>query len=199
VADPEIRCALYLRVSTRDQRLLQQFRDLVVAVKARGWVVAKVYRERRSGAAGLDRPQWRALQHEADLRRFGAVAAVSLDRLGRSSLELLSAVDRLHKRGIRLLLLREGIASDEPVGHMLITVLAGVAQLERDLIGERTRAGIRAARARGVVLGRKRERVSDRDLDRLRSREVSYPALARELRTSVRTLRRRLRERDAVT
>jgi DNA invertase Pin-like site-specific DNA recombinase len=188
-----VRVALYLRVSTRDQRLTQQFRDLVSAVHARGWTVARVFRERRSGTSGVDRPQWRKLLHEAQLRRFGGVAAVSIDRLGRSALDVLRAVEGFRSRGTKLLLVREGLTTEDAAGQLLITVLAGVAQLERDMIADRTRAGIRGARARGAVIGRPVETIAGSDLQKVRDGDLTQAQLARLLQVSVRTIRRRLR------
>jgi DNA invertase Pin-like site-specific DNA recombinase len=193
VASTPIRCAVYLRVSTRDQRLAQQFRELRAAVEARGWRIVAVYRERRSAAPGTDRPRWRALQQDAARRRFGAVAASSLDRLGRSALDILTAVEAFRARGVRLYLAREGLSTEDATGQLLLTVLAGVAQLERDVISERTRAGLRAARLRGAAIGRPRERITEGDLQRVRSGSLSRAALARELGVSVRTVRRRMR------
>lgn len=188
-----IRCAVYLRVSTRDQRLVQQWRELRASVEARGWTIAAVYRERRSAAAGADRPQWRRLLRDAGRRRFGAVAAASLDRIGRSAIDILRAVESFKARGVRLYLAREGIASEDAIGQMLLTVLAGVAELERDMISERTRQGLRAARARGESLGRPTRKISDRDLQRFRRGELTKAALARELGVSMNTLKRALR------
>lgn len=188
-----VRCAVYLRVSTRDQRLVQQWRELRAVVEARGWQIVAVYRERRSAAAGADRPQWRRLLRDAGRRRFSAVAAASLDRIGRSALDILRAVESFKSRGVRLYLAREGIASEDPVGSMLLTVLAGVAELERDMISDRTRQGLRAARARGESLGRPTRSISERDLERFRRGELSKAKLARELGVSMNTLKRRLR------
>ena len=142
----------------------------------------------------MDRPRWRALQADAQRRKFGAVAASSLDRLGRSALDIMTAVESFRARGVRLYLQREGIASDDPTGHLLLTVLAGVAQLERDVISERTKAGIRGARLRGSVIGRPHERISEADLARVAQGKLSQAALARELKLSERTVRRRMRE-----
>lgn len=118
------------------------------------------------------------------------MAAASLDRLGRSALDILGAVEAFRKRGVKLYLQREGIATDDATGLLLLTVLAGVAQLERDVISERTRAGLRGARARGAVIGRPLARVSPLDLERIERGEISQRALAKELRLSVATLRR---------
>jgi DNA invertase Pin-like site-specific DNA recombinase len=187
-----VRCAIYLRVSTRDQRLTQQFRELRAAVEARGWRVVAVYRERRSAAPGVDRPRWRALQADAARRKFGAVAAHALDRIGRSALDILSAVEGFKKRGIRLYLAREGLSTDDAAGQLLLTVLAGVAQLERNVISERTKSGLRAARLRGSAIGRPFERITESDLQRVRDGVLSRAALARELNINERTVRRRL-------
>lgn len=172
--------------------MLQQWRELRRAVEARGWKIVAVYRERRSAAAGMDRPQWRRLQIDASRRRFGAVAAASIDRIGRSALDILGAVEQFKLRGVRLFLVREGIATDDAIGAMMLTVLAGVAQLERDLISDRTRQGLRAAQHRGEVLGRPMARVTSDQLHQLRSGAVSQEALARQLGITARTLRRRL-------
>lgn len=190
-----VRCAVYLRVSTRDQRLVQQWRELRAAVEARGWQIVAVYRERRSAAPGTDRPQWRALQVDAARRRFGAVAAASLDRLGRSALDILGAVEAFRRRGTRLFLVREGIASDDPTGQLLLTVLAGVAQLERDLIAERTRQGLRAARKRGALIGRPQTLITLANLERLNTGSVTRRGLAAELGCDVSTVYRRLQKR----
>jgi len=195
VVSKPIRCALYLRVSTRDQRLTQQFKELRASVEARGWVIVAVYRERKSAAAGVDRPRWRALQRDAAARKFSAVAASSLDRLGRSALDILGAVEAFRKRGLLLFLQREGFATDEPTGLLMLTILAGVAQLERDVISDRTKQGQRGARARGSVIGRPTARVPLLDLERLVRGEISQRQLARELRISVATLRRRQRSK----
>lgn len=189
-----VRCAIYIRVSTRDQRYLQQFREIRAAVEARGWVVARVYRERRSAAPGMDRPAWRRLQHDAQLRRFGAVAALSIDRLGRSALDILNAVQTFEKRSIQLFVLREGIATGDATGQLVITVLAGVAQLERDLISERTKMGLRAAKARGAKVGRPRAYLSASDLQDVRTGQRTAASLARDVGVSVMTVRRRLAE-----
>lgn len=188
-----IRCAVYLRVSTRDQRLVQQWRELRASVEARGWIIVKVYRERRSAAAGAVRPEWRRLLRDAERRRFGAVAAASLDRIGRSAIDILRAIETFKRRGVRLYLAREGIASDDAIGSMLLTVLAGVAELERDVMSERTRQGLRAARARGESLGRPTRTISERALQRFHSGELTKSKLAKELGVSLSTLKRRLR------
>jgi len=90
---------------------------------------------------------------------------------------------------------REGIASDDPTGQLLLTVLAGVAQLERDLIAERTRAGLRAARLRGSAIGRPQTLITRANLERIEQGQITKAELARELGCDVSTIFRRLQNR----
>lgn len=185
-------CAVYLRVSTREQHLVQQFREVRRAVEARGWKITAVYRERRSGAAGVDRPEWRRLRHDAAMHRFGAVAVWALDRMGRSALDILDAVSDFEKRGVRLLVAKDGLETGGTMGRLIVTVLAGVAQLERDLIAERTKMGLAAARRRGARIGRPRADVSGDVLEAVAAGKLSKAAAARQLGVSVATVRRRV-------
>jgi DNA invertase Pin-like site-specific DNA recombinase len=187
-----VSCAIYLRVSTRDQRYVQQFREIRGAVQARGWRVVRVYREKRSGAAGVERPAWRALRRDAQLRRFGAVAVWSLDRLGRSAIDILQAVEAFEARGIRLYIVKDGLETSGTAGRLIVTVLAGVAQLERDLISERTRLGLEAARRRGSVIGRPQARIPAHDLRAVREKRRTAADVARTHRVSPMTVRRHL-------
>lgn len=119
---------------------------------------------------------------------------MSIDRLGRSALDILNAVQTFEKRSIQLFVLREGIATGDATGQLVITVLAGVAQLERDLISERTKMGLRAAKARGAKVGRPRAYLSASDLQDVRTGQRTAASLARDVGVSVMTVRRRLAE-----
>lgn len=191
-----VRCAVYVRVSTRDQRYLQQFKEVRAAVEARGWRVVRVYRERRSGAHGANRPVWAALRRDAALRRFGAVAVWSLDRMGRSALEILKDVEAFDSRGVRLVVVRGGVETTGPAGRLVLTVLAAVAELERELISDRTRAGMQAARARGARVGRPRAAVPAAALRAVRNGTWTIRSAAREAGVSPATIRRRLQARS---
>jgi putative DNA-invertase from lambdoid prophage Rac len=193
VADSRpLRCAVYLRVSTRDQRYLQQFREIRAATRTRGWQIVRVYREKRSSAAGVERPAWNALRRDAQLRRFGAVAVWSLDRIGRSALDILQAVEAFETRGVRLYIAKDALETSGTAGRLIITVLAGVAQLERDLISERTRLGLEAARRRGSQIGRPQARIALQDLYAVRGKERTVADVARAYRVSAMTVRRHL-------
>lgn len=130
------------------------------------------------------------------LRDDDTLVIQSLDRLGRKTTELLRLVDDLAARDISLRILNLGIDTSTPAGQMVLSVMAALAQMERDILVERTRDGIAAARARGRVGGRPRvlteEQVSV--AVQWRGEGKSWEAIARLLGTSERTIRRRVGE-----
>ncbi len=137
----------YARVSTRDQNLDLQ----TAALRAAG--CAKIYEDTISGAKrerpGLDR----ALEH---LRAGDTLVVWKLDRLGRSVKDLVEMVGELEKRGVHFQSVTDSIETATPAGRFFFHVMASLAQMERELLVERTRAGLDAARAQGRVGGRKR-------------------------------------------
>ena len=136
----------YARVSTRDQDRELQLREL----RAAG--CGRIYEETASGA-GADRPQ---LAAALEYTREGDVLVVwRLDRLGRSLRELIDLVNLLAERGIGLRSLRESWDTTTPGGKLVFHVFGALAEFERDLVRERTRAGLEAARARGRRGGRR--------------------------------------------
>ena len=135
----------YGRISTSDQRFLRQ-ED---ALRENG--AEKVFLDVRSGK-NADRPQLKAM---FDMLRAGdTVLVLELSRLGRSVKDLIDISERLDSMGVSLKSLSEAIDTTTPMGRAFFTVCATMAQLERELIVERTREGLAAARARGRVGGR---------------------------------------------
>lgn len=135
----------YARVST-----LEQNPDLQVDALTRAGAV-RVFTDHASGATS-DRPQLAAC---LDYLRPGDVLAVwRLDRLGRSVTDLIDLVGRLHRADVQFRSLTEGIDTTSPVGEFTFHLLAALAQMERRVIQERTRAGLAAARTRGRRGGR---------------------------------------------
>lgn len=187
------RVAIYVRVSTRDQRLLQQFREVRRMVERRGWTVVRVYRERRSAKQGAHRPEWERLRKDASRKRFGAVAVWSIDRMGRSTLDVLKAAEGFERRGVELLIVKQKVDTTTPLGKLLLTILAAFAQMERELISERTREGIAARRAKGLPIGRVAVLVPRVHIDAVLSGERSAADVARETGISASTIRARVR------
>ena len=143
----------YARVSTDDQDLAQQ----QAALKAAG--CQRLYEEKLSGAK-RDRPQLARLIDQ--LRPNDVVTVTRLDRLARSTRDLLDIAERLEEAGSGLRSLAEPWAdTTSPGGRMVLTVFAGIAEFERALIQERTGTGRMAARARGIRFGRPLKLTSD--------------------------------------
>jgi DNA invertase Pin-like site-specific DNA recombinase len=148
------RAALYCRVSTADQSCDRQERDLLAFAERAGYEVVGVFKETASGAR-LDRTQRKAVMALAQARRIDAVLVTELSRWGRSTLDLLQSLRELEARRVSVIAMT-GMAFDlgTATGRMMATVLAGIAEFERDLLRERVRSGLAAAKARGRRLGR---------------------------------------------
>src|SRR4051794_14636784 len=142
----------YARVSKDEQNL-----DLQMdALKAAG--VERVFTDKVSGAKADRKGLADALSHA---RKGDVLTVWKLDRLGRSTLQLMMLLNELHERGVEFKSLTEGIDTTTPMGRFYFTMSSALAQLERDRLIERTRAGLTAAKARGRTGGRKPKLTSD--------------------------------------
>jgi DNA invertase Pin-like site-specific DNA recombinase len=181
------RVALYLRVSSLDQHPETQRYDLVQLAQQRGFTIVEEYVDKISGTRarrpGLDR-----MMNDARHRRFDVVAVWAFDRLARSVRHFLQLLDELDHLGIEFVSFRENVDSGGPLGRAMVTILGAVAELERNLIIERVRSGMRRAKLEGQHIGRPRL-IVDRDAvirDRQRGHSIRQIAkLHRLSRTSV--------------
>ncbi len=147
------RVALYVRVSTRDQHLGAQLRELRAEARRRRWRVVDEVRE--VGSSRRDRPQLEAMINRALRRELDAILVVRLDRLGRSLVELVGNVERLVARGVVVVSVRDGALDTSSASAKLqLAVLGAVAEYEREVIRERTREGLARVRANGSASGR---------------------------------------------
>jgi DNA invertase Pin-like site-specific DNA recombinase len=140
------RTIYYARVSTKDQKL-----DLQLdAARRIGVRTADIYVEKASGVRH-DRPMLaKAL---AALEKGDTLACYKLDRIGRSLVHVTKLLSELEERGVHFRTVEDGLSTQGSTGKLVLHVLGAVAQFERDLILERTRAGLAAARRRGTRLG----------------------------------------------
>ncbi len=147
--------ALYIRVSTTDQRTDSQQAELEQFCHARGFGNLRYFLEKESGAK-MSRPQLDVLMAMVRAGRVKRLVVYKLDRLGRSLTHLALMLDELQRLGVELICTSQGIdtSGDNPAGRLQLGVLMAVAEFERSLIRERVNAGLRAARGRGVKLGR---------------------------------------------
>lgn len=203
------RIALYARVSTskcekcgkrqldhdgldheyRGQDAEVQIRELREYVECHGWRLTEIYTDSVSGTKN-SRPGLDKLMSDAARRRFDAVVVWRFDRFARSVSHLLRALEQFQALGIDFISLSENVDTSTPTGKMIFTVLGAVAELERSLIVERVKAGIRNARAKGKKLGRPRVDVRESEIEGLRASGASWRTIAKELGIGLGTVHR---------
>ena len=173
----------YARVSTDEQDLASQLQALQVAG------CDPIYQEHATGA-NMERPEWRACNR--GLGRGDTLVVASIDRLGRSLSDLVATLEDLQARGVHFQSLREGIDTSTALGKMFFQIAASFAEYERALISERTKAGLKAARARGAKMGRPHALTDEQKetARKLRKAGESVSAIARILGVSRATVRR---------
>ena len=177
------RAAIYARVSTSDkgQSPEMQLRELREYCERRGWQIAGEYIDVGISGAKDRRPELDRMMADGHKRRFDVVAVWKFDRFARSVSHLLRALDTFRVLGIEFVSLSESLDTATPAGRMVFTVLGAVAELERSLIAERVRAGLRNARAKGKQLGRPRVVVDAARVGRLHAQGRSIREIADEL------------------
>jgi DNA invertase Pin-like site-specific DNA recombinase len=186
------RVAIYARVSTANhgQDVTVQTRELQQFAEARGWRLAGTYIDDGVSGAKDSRPELNRLMADAHKRCFDVVAVWRFDRFARSVSHLLRALETFSALGIAFVSLTEQMDTTTPAGKMVFTVLGAVAELERSLIAERVRAGLRNARAKGKRLGRPRKTVDTVRIATLRAQGLSLRSIASELGVGLATLHR---------
>lgn len=153
--EKEIRVALYLRVSTAEQTHEPQRIELIEYCARNSWSAIEEFSDTISGAkftrTGLDK-----LMRAVRKRQLDVLLAVKLDRLGRSLSHLAQLIAEFDKSGVAIICTSQGIdtRADNPAGRLQMHVLMAVAEFERSLIRERTKAGMAAAKTRGSAIGR---------------------------------------------
>ncbi|WP_348260959.1 recombinase family protein [Telmatobacter sp. DSM 110680] len=148
------RTALYLRVSTVDQHPETQGYDLRQMAVQRGYEITQEYTDRISGVKSR-RPALDDLMRDARRGRFDVVLVWACDRIARSTRHLLEVLDELNHLGIEFVSFREQMDTGGPLGRAIVVIIGVVAELERNLIIERVRSGMRRARLEGRQIGRK--------------------------------------------
>lgn len=154
--DEHKRAALYVRVSTDKQTVENQIARLTEIAKGRGWEIAATYNDAGiSGAKGRkDRPGLDEMLKDAQRRKFDVVMAWSIDRLGRSLIDLLGTIQTLETCGVDLYLDQQALDTTTPAGRLMFQVTGAFAEFERSMIQQRVRAGLKRAVASGKRLGR---------------------------------------------
>lgn len=191
------RAALYLRVSSIDQHPEGQRYDLLQLVQQRGFTLVEEYVDRLSGSRprrpGLDR-----MLSDARRGRFEVLIVWSFDRLARSVRHFLEVVDELGHLNVEFVSFRENVDSGGALGRAMMTILGAVAELERNLIIERVRCGMRRAKLEGQHIGRPKLIVDRGAVVRDRQRGFSIRQLAKMHRLSRTSVTRVLEEHNDI-
>lgn len=177
----------YARVSTQDQNLERQLDNLTAAGCER------IFNEKMTGTKS-SRPELQTML--LTLRKGDTLIVDSFSRLSRSTKDLLAMVEKLTAMGVHLVSLKENLDTTTATGKMMLTMLSALSQFERDLIAERTRDGLKAARSRGRCGGRPRVG-SDKDrkqaLAMYHANAMSNSEIAERFGVSLSTLNRWIR------
>lgn len=186
------RAAIYARVSTfnNGQSPEMQLRELREYCAHRKWVVTSEYIDVGISGAKDSRPELNRMMADAHRRRFDSVAVWKFDRFARSVSHLLKALETFQALGVEFVSLTEGVDTSTPTGRMIFTVLGAVAELERSLIRERVKAGLRNAKAKGKHVGRPRLSVDRAEIARLRAQGLSWLKISEKLNVGEGTVRR---------
>ena len=190
------RVALYVRVSTDHQSVRNQEIELQAVAERHGWTVVAVYRDQGiSGAKGRDkRPGLDKLLQAVARKEFDMVAAWSVDRLGRSLIDLVGILQEFHAKHVDLYLHQQGIDTTTPSGKAMFQMMGVFAEFERSMIHERVMAGLARARAEGKQLGRPAEVAGNaakvQTIRAARAAGKSIRAIAREQGVGIGTVSR---------
>ena len=189
-----MKIALYARCSTNNgnQSPAMQLRELREYCARRGFEIAGEYVDQGISGAKERRPQLDRLLADCRRRLVDAVVVYRYDRFARSLRQLVNALEEFRSLGIEFVSLHEGVDTSTPNGRLVFGIFASIAEFERELIRDRVRSGLAAAKAKGKQLGRPRRVVDRQKIALLRSQGTPWRTIAAELGVGVGTARARL-------
>jgi DNA invertase Pin-like site-specific DNA recombinase len=187
------RAALYCRVSTADQHPETQLYDLREMAKQRGFEIVHEYADTISGAKAK-RPGLDQLLADARRGRFDIVLVAAFDRVARSVRHFLEVLDELNHLGIEFISFRENIDTGGPLGRAVVVIVGAIAELEKSLIVERVRAGMRRAKLEGRRIGRAPLNIDRQQVVSDRLSGMSLTEVAKKYRISRATVCRLVKE-----
>lgn len=186
--------ALYARVSTQDQNCELQLADLRDYAIRHGWTIAQEYIDQGVSGGQASRPALDALLNDARAHRFDAILVWKLDRFGRSVRNISNLLSELDARGIRFIATTQGLDTDKnnPMSRFMLNIMAAFAELELEMIRERTKAGMATAAAAGHHAGRPKRVFRIDHARELRDQGKSWSQIAAALNVPVGTVRNAL-------
>lgn len=177
--------AIYARVSTDQQTVDGQLNDLRDYVDRRGWFGVREYVDVGESGAKDSRPAWNECWDAILKRRVNVLVVHALDRLGRSLPHLVKIISTLNEQHVTLVSYRENIDLSTPQGRMLAGLFSVLADYELELIRERTKAGMRAARKRGSQIGPRKRFFDKKKATELRDQGLGQIKIAKALGVGV--------------
>jgi len=187
-----MKVGVYARVSTSDQSTESQLLDLRRYTQDRGWQIFKEYVDEGISGTKDNRPALNELMNDAKKRRFDAVLVWRFDRFARSTRHLINALEEFKNLGIDFVSFQENIDTSSPLGAAIFTIISAVAQLERDIISERVKAGLRRARENGKKIGRPRCDLDLETIRELREKGMTLAQIGEKFDSSAPTIYRAL-------
>ena len=187
------RAVLYMRVSTVDQHPETQLHDLRQMAAQRGYQIVQEYTDRISGTKAK-RPGLGQMMADARRGRFDVVLVWASDRIARSVKHFLDVLDELNRLNVEFISFRENIDTGGPLGRAVVVIIGAIAELERNLIVERVRAGMRRAKLEGRHIGRNPLQLDNTAIVRDRVLGRSFRQIAKIHRISTATVQRVLKQ-----
>ncbi len=180
-----MKVALYTRVSTMDQSVEMQTLDLKRYCDQRGFEVFKEYCDQGVSGTKDRRPALDELVADAKKMKFDVVLVWRFDRFARSTKHLITALEEFRHLGIEFISYHENIDTSSPLGKAMFTIVSAIAELERNILLERVRAGLRRARENGVILGRpKKLNLNVEEIKEMRKKGLSFRQIGKLIKVS---------------
>lgn len=190
-----MKAALYTRVSTTDQSVEMQTSDLRRYCDQRGFEVYREYSDRGISGTKDKRPGLDELMADARKRKFDAVLCWRFDRFARSTKHLINSLEEFRNLEIDFISYQENIDTSSPLGKAMFTIVSAIAELERNILLERVRAGLKRAKENGRILGRpKRLDLDVKELQKMRDKEkLSFRQIAKRVKACPATVYKSLK------
>ena len=193
------RCAIYCRVSTstKDQTTENQLLELKSYCERMGYEIVKIYEDEVSGAKTREkRPAYNEMCQDAFLKKFDTIIGWDVSRFGRSMREFVSFLADMDDKGINVVAVKNGLDMGSSSGRMMMKLIGVLEEWNREMLIERTNAGLARAKANGTKLGRKKTVTDDMTskIIELRNAQKSIRAIASEVGVSTATVQRELKK-----
>ena len=191
-----MRTAIYLRVSTAQQTVENQQKQLETLVNSRNWSIFQVYKDEGISGDSKDRPAFNQMINDAKCGKFDCILVFQLSRLGRSLNQIVQTITELDQANVGVYSMSEHISTmeDNPYGKVTLAIFAALAEVELGLIRERVRAGVKRAQDNGTVFGRPFKGFDLNKALAMKEEGMSIRKIAKALSVSHMTVRRRFEE-----